>query len=198
TFFGNKNITTGEGGMCLTNKKKIAEKMRILRNQGVNPNKKYWHNVIGFNYRMTNIQSAIGTAQLKKIDQFIKSKRKILEWYKKGLKKFVEEGIISFQEEMPWAKCVYWMTSILVEDKFSTKKISLMKYLERKGIETRPLFYPVDSMPPYKKKDRENFPIANDLSRKGLSLPSSVKLNRKEVKLICMEIENFIKKSNEK
>jgi len=193
SFFGNKIITTGEGGMCLTNDKKLAERMRILRNQGMNPQKRYWHDIIGFNYRMTNIQAAIGLAQLKKIEQFIGKKRQIAKWYKEELKDLAKKGFITLHPEMPWAKCVYWMYSILIEDKFGISRNKLMKRLEEKEIETRPFFYPINTMPPYKKEREESFPVAKKLSREGLSLPSGVKLNREEVGLICMEIRNTTK-----
>ena len=192
SFFGNKIITTGEGGMCLTNDKNLVEKMRILRNQGVNPQKKYWHDVVGFNYRMTNIQAAIGVAQLKKMNQFIKSKRQIKKWYEENLKDLIEKDFISIQPEMPWAKNVYWMTSILLGDKFSMKRNDLMDALEQKGIQTRPVFYPVSIMPPYGIQKEGDFSIAQELSKTGINLPSSVNLSKEEVKVVCCEIKNLI------
>jgi len=175
SFYGNKIITTGEGGMCLTNNEKLAEKMRILRDHGMNPNKRYWHDVIGFNYRMTNIQAAVGVAQLKKLDKFIKKKRQIAMWYEEGLKELAEKEMITLHPEMKWAKCVYWMYSILIEDKFGMKRDELMKKIEEKGIETRPFFYPIHEMPPYFNKER--FPVAEEVSKRGINLPSSLFLD---------------------
>ena len=189
SFYGNKIVTTGEGGICLTNNKKLVEKMRILRNQGMNPKRRYWHDVVGFNYRMTNLQAAIGVAQVKKLDNFIRRKRKIAKWYKEGLKDLAEKGLISLHPEMPWAKCIYWMHSILVKGKAKMNRDKLMEKLEKNGIETRPFFYPLHFLPPY--KSNEKFEISEKLSRKGINLPSSTKLTKKGVKFICQEIKEI-------
>jgi len=153
---------------------KLAEKMRILRDHGMNPNRRYWHDVIGFNYRMTNMQAAIGLAQLQKIDKFIEKKRQIAKWYEEGLKELAEKEMITLHPEMKWAKCVYWMYSILIEDKFGMKRDELMKKLEKNGIETRSFFYPMHTMPPY--KSDEKFRVSEELAKKGVSFPSNIKL----------------------
>ena len=155
SFFGNKIITTGEGGMCLTDNKELANKMSLLRDHGMNPNKKYWHDVTGFNYRMTNIQAAIGTAQFQKIDEFLSKKRQIVSWYAENLKNV--QGI-SLQPQLDWAKCVCWMYSVLIEDDFGMSRDSVIEYMAKEGIETRPLFYPLTTMPPY--KDNYCYPVA--------------------------------------
>jgi len=185
SFYGNKIITTGEGGMCLTNNEELAEKMRILRDHGMNPNRRYWYDEIGFNYRMTNLQAAIGVAQLKKLDEFVEKKRQIAEWYAEELKELEEKRIIKLHPEMPWAKCVYWMYSILIEDKAEISRDELMKKLEEKGIETRPFFVPMHVLPMYNMG--EILPISEELARKGLNLPSSVNLKKNQVEsyVIC-------------
>lgn len=182
SFYGNKIITTGEGGMCLTNNEELAEKMRILRDHGMDSNKRYWYDIVGFNYRMTNLQAAVGVAQLEKLDEFVERKRKIAEWYSEGLKELEEKELIRLHPEMSWTKCVYWMYCILVEDNFGMGRNELMKRLEEKGIETRPFFYPMHVMPPY--KNNEKFPIAEEISRKGINLPSGVSLTENEVEQI--------------
>ncbi|NIU83251.1 MAG: aminotransferase DegT, partial [Candidatus Thorarchaeota archaeon] len=98
-----------EGGMCLTNDEELAEKIRILRDHGMRPEKKYWHEVVGFNYRMTNLQAALGVAQLRNISTFIRRKREIVKMYNSLLKD--SEGI-TLPPEMPWAKNVYWLYSM--------------------------------------------------------------------------------------
>lgn len=190
SFYGNKTITTGEGGMCLTNNEKLAQKMRILRDHGMNLNKKYWYDIVGFNYRMTNIQAAIGVAQLKKLNKFVEKKRKIAGWYIEGLKDLEKKGAIKPHLEMPWAKCIYWMYSILIKEKFGISRDELMKKLGENGIETRPFFYPINTMPPYK-SNQESIPLAEVLSNCGLNLPSSVKLLAKEAKSICQVIKEI-------
>ena len=189
SFYGNKLITTGEGGMCLTNDEELAQRMRILRDHGMNPNKRYWHEVVGFNYRMSNIQAAVGVAQLEKLDRFIEKKREIAGWYSEGLKELKERELIKLHPEIPWARCVYWMYSILITDDFSLSRDGLMKELDEKGIETRPLFYPIHVMPPYKCNDK--FPIAEELSRRGISLPSSVKLTRHDIEAVVQGVRRY-------
>lgn len=188
SFYGNKIITTGEGGICLTNKKKLAERMKILRDHGMNPNKKYWHNIIGFNYRMTNMQAAVGLAQVEKINKFIDGKRKIAKWYGKSLQRLSETGLIKLHPEMLWAKCVYWMYSILVENIFGVNRDTLIDKLMENEIEASPLFYPIHIMPPYKSNDK--FPIAEQLSEKGISLPSSTNLDQGKIKYISKVLES--------
>jgi perosamine synthetase len=191
SFYGNKIITTGEGGMCLTNNEELAEKMRILRDHGMDPNKRYWYDVIGFNYRMTNLQAAVGVAQLNKLDEFVEKKMQIARWYENELKELAEEEMITLHPEMPWAKCVYWMYSILAEDKIGMSRDNLMRKLEEKGIDTRPFFYPVHVMPPY--KNNKKFPVAEEIAREGVNLPSGVNLTKENVERIVNEIRSFKK-----
>lgn len=182
SFFANKIITTGEGGMCITDNLEFAEKMKLLRDHGMNPEKRYWHDQIGFNYRMTNMQAAIGVAQLKKLDNFIEKKIKIANTYNDGFKEFQAYGEVVLHPEMDWAKCNYWLYSILIEDNFKVDRNSLMVYLEGNGIETRSFFYPAHIMPPY--KNGETLKVSEELSRKGVNLPSSTNLNLDDVKKV--------------
>jgi perosamine synthetase len=173
SFFGNKIITTGEGGMCLTNNEELAGKMKILRDHGMNPQRRYWHDIIGYNYRMTNLQAALGVAQLKKINEFINKKRMIALEYNKLLQDV--PGVI-LPPEMSWAKNVYWLYSILVNPPLRN---NLILYLENRGIESRPFFYPSHLMPPH----RINFslPVAEELSSRGINLPSGTPLSKDEI-----------------
>jgi perosamine synthetase len=187
SFYGNKIITTGEGGICITDDEALENKMIILRDHGMNPEKRYWHDVIGFNYRMTNLQAAIGVAQLQKLDQFIEKKRDIASFYQEKLTDLGDAGQISLHPEMPWAKCVYWIYCILIEDKFNLKRDHLIDELKNRGIDTRPFFYPISIMNPYKK---ESLPHAEELSRKGLSLPSSTKLDFADISRITAALKD--------
>jgi len=190
SFYGNKIITTGEGGICLTDNKRLAERMRILRNHGMSSKRRYWYNEIGFNYRMTNLQAAIGVAQIKKLDKFIKEKRQIANWYSEELKDLGRKGPIKLHPQMPWAKSVYWMYSILVEDKVKISRDDLMKKLEERGIETRPFFYPMHLIPPYRAKER--LPVAEKLAKTGINVPSSVKLQKGEIGYISKIIKKLL------
>ena len=187
SFFGNKNIITGEGGMCLTNNEKFLEKINLFKNHGMSKKKRYWHEVVGYNYRMTNMQAAVGLAQLKKLDKFIEKKNQIANLYRHYLKDLINQGLITPHPKMPWAKNVIWLYSILINSK---SRDEIMKKLAEKGIDTRPLFYPIHQMPPYKEKNK--YPISEDISRRGISLPSSVKLKKEEIEYICNELRNIL------
>lgn len=186
SFYGNKIITTGEGGICLTNNEELAGKMRILRDHGMNPCKKYWHDIIGFNYRMTNLQAALGVAQLKKIDLLIAKKRQIATTYNKLLH---ELSPVTPPPEMPWAKSVYWLYSVLVNKAFRDKAI---EYLERKGIETRPFFHPIHTLPPYKRG--LTLSVAEKLSATGLNLPSGPQLSRNQIQEVVESLSEALEK----
>ncbi len=179
SFFGNKIITTGEGGMCLTDNDELAEKMIILRDHGMNLNNKYWHDIIGFNYRITNLQAAVGVAQLEKIERIIDIKRKNAKLYNSLLE---DVNSITLPVEKKWAKNVYWMYTILINNDYGLSRNKLIIKLKEKGIDSRPFFYPISSMPPY--NTNEKFPIAEDLSKRGINLPSSPLLKKEDIEYI--------------
>lgn len=186
SFYGNKIITTGEGGMCLTDDDELAEKMRILRDHGMNPERKYWHDVVGFNYRMTNLQAALGVAQLKKIEFLVQKKREIANTYRR----LMQDWNITASPEMPWAKSAYWLYSILVKRSLRNK---IIKHLYDKNIETRPFFHPLNTLPPY--KTGTSFPIAENLSARGINLPTGTKLTVNEMERITDVLESALKLS---
>jgi len=188
SFYGNKIITTGEGGMCLTNDNELAEKIRILRDHGMSPKRRYWHDVVGFNYRMTNLQAALGLAQLNKIERFIEKKREIAKIYTEELSSI--EGV-TLHPEMPWAKCVYWLYSVLIDNKKVTRD-ELAEKLKKNSIETRNFFYPLHEMPIYQKYANFTYPISSKVSKQGLNLPSSVKLSEEDVKYITRKIREIV------
>ena len=187
SFFGNKIITTGEGGMVVTNNDEYADKIRILRDHGMEKDRRYWHPVLGYNYRLTNIQAALGVAQMEKIDHILLKKIQNAGWYNTLLQNI--KGI-TLPHEMDWAKNVYWLYSILIDKKkFGLSRDELMVRLQEKGIETRPLFYPVHSQPIY--ATGESFPVAKNISKSGLSLPSSVKLTEQSINKITATIRHL-------
>lgn len=191
SFFGNKIITTGEGGMCLTSDETMATRMKVLRDHGATPNKPYWHDVVGFNYRMTNVQAALGVAQLKKITKFVKHKREMASLYNSLLAEV--DGLV-LPPEMPWATSVYWMYSILIEaNRFGSGRDSVIDGLARVGIETRRFFYPIDSMPPYRKYATGDTRVAGRLSTMGINLPSGARLDSASVERVSHEIKLLAK-----
>ena len=183
SFFGNKTITTGEGGMVLTNSDSLYKFGNQLKNQGLAEGYEYWHNVIGYNFRMTNICAAIGMAQLERIDEFINKKRNIAELYKNKLK----DMPITFHCETENVFHTYWMNSILVRTEHERKKLN--SFLENRGIETRPTFYPAHLMPMYLEK--EKYPIAEKIGLQGMNLPSFPALPEEDVIYICECIQEY-------
>ena len=187
SFFGNKTITTGEGGMVVTDDETLYNKMQMTKAHGMDPKIKYIHPVLGYNYRLTNIQAAIGVAQMEKINEIIEKKRLIAKWYENGLKNI--PGII-LPPEKEWARNVYWMYSILIDDSITgISRDELMENMERNGIETRPIFYPIHKQPIYNLS--LNLPVVEKLSTIGLSLPSASKLQKEDVERIVKEIKQM-------
>jgi len=189
SFYGNKIITTGEGGMITTNDPSIAEKVRILRDHGMTAERRYWHPVLGYNYRLTNIQAALGVAQMEKIASILKNKKQIAKKYTEMLQ---EISGLTIQNTATWADPVYWLFSIQIDPTlFGYSRDELIQYLKEKGIETRPLFPPVHTQPIY--NTGQHLTIAEKLSTQGLSLPSSPNLKEDDIIRITQEIRKLNK-----
>ena len=183
SFFGNKVITTGEGGMCVTNSQELNDKMRILRDHGMSRQKKYWHDVVGYNYRMTNLQAAIGVAQVERIDAILEKRYQIEEQYRKVLKEL--EFIELQRNDLPKRDKITWFVCVLLAKGYNRDRY--MKQLSQKGIETRPFFYPLSQMSIYRKYVFSNR-NSQEISERGINLPTFAKL--KEIKKEWFEIKN--------
>jgi len=182
SFFGNKVITTGEGGMVVTNDDALAARMRQLKGQGMDPQRRYWFPMIGYNYRMTNIEAAIGLAQLENFDWHFAQRRRIAEHYGR---RFDKGTGVTIQPEKPWARSSYWMTSVLLDDNFPARDFVIQKMAEAK-IETRPFFYPMHVLPMYCEQGKQrSFPVADHISARGMNLPSSGNLTAEEIDYVC-------------
>jgi perosamine synthetase len=185
SFFGNKTITTGEGGMVVTNDATLHDRATHFKGQGLAKYREYWHDVIGYNYRMTNICAAIGLAQLEQANDFIKQKRQIAQWYKEML----QNTNVEFHNEAANCFHSYWMCSILAPN--HEKRDHIRTHLKANGIETRPTFYPAHTMPMYSNK-YERFVVAEDLGWRGINLPSYPLLNKEDVSFICQKIKEAL------
>lgn len=184
SFYGNKTITTGEGGMIVTNDETLYDRCVHFKGQGLAKHRQYWHDVIGYNYRMTNICAAIGLAQLEQISTFLAQKQKIAAWYREG---FANSNLV-FHEPVGDVYHAYWMCSVLV---LSAKdREPLRNYLAQRGVDTRPLFYPVHTMPMYSQKFAR-FKIAENLGWRGINLPSYPGLSEEDVKYIVDSTHSF-------
>ena len=187
SFYGNKIVTTGEGGMVVTDRADLAEQVHMLRDHGMSPERRYWHPVLGYNYRLTNLQAAVGVAQMEKVDAILAAKRRIAQAYNEGLR---ELPGVSLPPEAPWAYNVYWLYSVLVDAGiFGHTRDDLMTWLKERGIETRPLFPPVHTQPIYATGQR--LPIAEHIASTGLSLPSAVGLSSEDVARVVQTIRTI-------
>jgi perosamine synthetase len=179
SFFGNKIITTGEGGMITTNDEKLAVRLRLLRGQGMDPQQRYWFPVIGFNYRMTNIEAAIGLAQLERIDLHLKKRKTIAEAYDQRLASLSDRIILPTADY--GVDHAYWMYTIVLRANVLKSRDQVMRDLDDAGIETRPVFYPMHVLPPYRDAARGPFPRADFCSSRGISLPTHGRLTEEDV-----------------
>ena len=191
SFYANKIITTGEGGMVVTNDAEIAKRARALKDLAHSREKRFLHTDIAFNYRMTNLQAAIGLAQFERIDELVERRRAHAHLYNRLLKDI--EGI-SLPPERQWAKNVYWMYGILIQDSFGASRDELMGRLKDRGIETRAFFIPVHQQLAFVKMGLfrgESYPVAEVLSRRGLYLPSGSGLQEEQIQEICRVIREI-------
>ena len=187
SFNGNKLITTGGGGMLITNDEKRAKHIKFLVNQARDNSKSYYHPEMGFNYRMTNIEASLGLAQLKRIDEFLNKKRKFRQIYQEILGDF---SYIKFQKEYNGTEGSWWLTCIKIEKDVNIS--SLMQKLKKKGIQTRRIFMPANEMP-YLRRYSKFCPNAYEIYKKGLCLPSSTlngEYSIREAALLIREIVN--------
>ena len=186
SFFANKLITTGEGGMCSTNVKSFYKKMKISASHGMKPTKKYLHVYEGFNHRMTNLQAAIGITMLLQVKKFIKSRKFNNTFY---LNFFKKKNYFHYIRPYNGDEPVMWYFPFILNDKYKNKKIQLMNYLKGRNVETRSFFYPLDSMKIFAKK--QICYNAKNFSKKGIYLPVDPTLKVKELQYICKSIDYF-------
>jgi perosamine synthetase len=189
SFYANKIITTGEGGMLVTNNSKAAEEARLFKDLYFDRERRYVHEKVGFNFRMTNMQAAIGVAQLSRINELVDKRRRTAITYNSKLK-----GIngITLPPEADWAKNVYWMYTIMIEDDFGVDRDRFKQELMKRGIDTRYTFTPMHNQPSFKANgipgSDDGFPVSNELSSKGLYLPSGPNLNDDQIRRVCEAI----------
>jgi perosamine synthetase len=183
SFYANKIITTGEGGMVTTNDAELARLARRLRDHAFSDERHFWHKYLGFNYRMTNLQAAVGLAQTERLAEFVRIRRANAARYTARLARVPG---LALPVERPWATNVYWMYGVVVEDAFGISRDELRRRLARRGIETRTFFIPIHFQPIYYQAFRgQRFPVAEELCRRGLYLPSGATLTAAEIDYVC-------------
>ncbi|OUC05224.1 aminotransferase DegT, partial [Litorilinea aerophila] len=183
SFYGNKIITTGEGGMITTNDRELARLAWNLRDHAFSTERHFWHKFVGFNYRMTNLQATVGLAQVEQLATFVEARRRNAREYTARL-----QGIpgITTPPEAPWATNVYWMYGILVDrEAYGMGRDELRKVLADHGIETRTFFIPMHCQPIYWQRFKgQRYPVAERLCRDGFYLPSASSLSLQEIEYI--------------
>ncbi len=187
SFYGNKVITTGEGGMVTTDDKDLCLRMRTLRDHAMSPERRYWHTEIGFNYRMTNLQAALGVAQMERIDDFISKRQKIMQWYKDALAGHLG---LRLNRTAPDTKNIFWMVCLELSGISENQRNEFMKQLRVAGVDSRPYFYPISDLPMYPATDT---PAAHDVSRRGINLPSYTGLEEGDVVKIATVVTRILK-----
>jgi perosamine synthetase len=183
SFFGNKMITTGEGGMITTDDDALAKKIRLLKNQGMTQERRYWHTVVGYNYRLTNVQAAIGLAQVERLPEQLRKHREIAGWYRQLL-----SGMpgIGWQQERPWAEHAWWQFVAILDESFAPDRDHVLERLQQAGIDARRIYYPMHQLPIYQAMARKGaYPVADRLGERAVCLPTWGGLSRDDVDFVC-------------
>jgi perosamine synthetase len=183
SFYANKLVTTGEGGMVLTDDDVLAARLRLLRNLAFRPDRRFVHYELGFNFRITNIQAALGVAQVERIDQVVARKREIASRYEAGLR---DLGVLQLPVERPWARSVYWMYGIVLRE-HELDAAAIGERLRVLGIETRPFFLGMHRQPALLRRGlvpSDDFPVADILAERGLYLPSGIGLTDEQIDVV--------------
>lgn len=180
SFYGNKIITTGEGGMVVTNDEQIAERIRVLRDHGMSKERRYWHPVLGYNYRMTNLQAAVGVAQMEKVERILEAKSRLAATYDALLRDIPG---LTLPPRAEWASPVCWLYTLLVDESaFGQSRDAFMQALHQHNVESRPAFPPMHKQPLY--DAGLTLPVAERVSASGVSLPSAVSLTTADIERI--------------
>lgn len=194
SFYPNKHITTGEGGMVLTDDEHLAERSKSLRNLCFKPERRYVHDEIGFNYRMTNMQAALGVAQIERINETVKKKREIGSYYNKLLKdiQYLNLPLLSTS----YADNIYWVYGIILDNEFPIDAFEITKRLGEKKVGTRTFFWPMHEQPVFKNMGlykNEKYPISEKLARRGFYIPSGLALNKNQMEQVAERLEEVVR-----
>jgi perosamine synthetase len=192
SFYANKLVTTGEGGMVVTDDDALADRLRLLRNLAFIPSQRFLHEELGFNFRLTNVQAAIGKAQAERIDETVETKRRIGARYLEALASIPG---IRMQVERPWAQSVWWMNGLVLEKETGQNAVSMAKRLADLGVETRPFFLGMDRQPALRRQglfDGESYPVTGELAEMGLYLPSGVGLTEEQQETVIAAVKQVL------
>ncbi|NET36069.1 MAG: DegT/DnrJ/EryC1/StrS family aminotransferase [Cyanothece sp. SIO1E1] len=187
SFYGNKNLTTGEGGMITTNDEAFYQKCRYLRDHAMSKEKRYWHTELGYNYRMTNLQAALGVAQMERLDELMMQRKKIFRWYDQALE--CAKDYLRLNRTYPWAENAYWLVCAEFFNYQELERNQLMQALRARGIDSRPYFYPMSAMPYFTTADT---PFTHKIAQQGINLPTYFDLTEDMVHRICESLVELV------
>lgn len=196
SFHGSKTLTTGEGGMLVTDDEDIYRRVLFLRDHGRKPgDKQFWNTEVAYKYKMSSMQAALGLAQLERIDELIARKREIFEWYRRELEEIEE---ITLNHELPGAKNGYWMVTAVLDSNYGIEKDALQQQLSAEGIDCRPFFHPLSSIPAYAslpqaEEARARNRVSYEICPYGINLPSGLNLTTEHVKYVCDKLKGLLK-----
>jgi len=196
SFYPNKHITTGEGGMVLTDDDDFAESCKSLRNLCFQSDNRFVHERLGWNYRMTNLQAALGLAQLERLDEFVSRKRDMGKRYTELLSDI--DCIQLPLEKTDYAENIYWVYGLILKDSIKINAKEFMTRLSEKGIGTRPFFYPMHKQPIFKKMrlfENDHHPVSENLYDRGFYLPSGMAISDNQIQQVCKAFKEVLKAS---
>ena len=195
SFYPNKHITTGEGGMVFTDDEIIAKKCKELRNLCFIPPRRFIHEDLGWNFRMTNLQAALGVAQLERLDEFIIKKRQIGQWYNELLQDISDKLLLPLHKT-EFSYNIYWVYGVVLKNNVSFDAIHAMQLLQGLGVGTRPFFYPLHKQPvlvnKYGIKSQLEFPVAENLGERGFYLPSGLALTYQQAVEVSVKLKQIL------
>jgi len=186
SFQGAKALVTGEGGMLLCKDQEIFEKAKFKGDHGRDPKKTLFNIDIGYKYKMSNVQAALGLAQTERVEEIVEKKRRIFSWYQERLESVTE---INLNAQKPWAKNIYWMSSIILSEKIEATREEFIAELKSRNIDSRPIFYPISSFPMFETQDNPN---AYFIGHRGINLPSGHERTEEEIDYICSHIKDIL------
>ena len=196
SFHGSKTLTTGEGGMLVTDDEDLYRRVLVLRDHGRKPGDKMFFNFeVAHKYKMSSMQAALGLAQLERIEELLEHKRQIFRWYEERLAGL---GGVALNHESPGTKNVYWMVTVITDPRFGLTKERLMELMGERGIDTRPFFHPLSSIPAYRETEqaaraRERNRVAYRLAPYGLNLPSGMNMTEEKVSYVCDALKAILR-----
>ncbi len=199
SFYPNKHITTGEGGMIVTDDPALGERCKSLRNLCFMPERRFVHEELGWNYRMTNLQAGLGLAQLERLDEFVARKRRMGQRYNELLRDI--PGLVRPAEKAAYAESIYWVYGLMLEDHLPFEADAVIKALAKAGIGARPFFWPIHEQPVFLNKGwykGERYPVAEKMARRGFYVPSGLGLQQGDQEQVAASLRDVIEQLSAK